>query len=113
MHKMAFHRARIISIIECTLAELGLEAPRTLLAEGQSLLSEDVAPELAPTRAEVFLPYSLPGLPLLHSQVCLTSDRLSVSFPDYLAYHSMYLIRVLCFITGLAFTSHAKHVGSC
>lgn len=63
MHKMAFHRARILSIIESTLAEQGVPlAARALLSDRRSLLSEDLAPPLALSRAEVFLPYSLPGL---------------------------------------------------
>ena len=67
MHKMAFHRARILSIVECTLAEAGLQVPRQpyLDSEAGSLLSTEVSPPMQPARADVFLPYSLPGKPPL------------------------------------------------
>lgn len=62
MHKMAFHRARVLSILECTLAERGERLPvRGALPPEETLLSKDVAPDMRPSRADVFLPYTLPG----------------------------------------------------
>ena len=65
MHKMAFHRARILSIIECTSdnTSSGLDTNEVKFVKGQTLiaLSDSIAPPLKPSRAEVFLPYSLPG----------------------------------------------------
>ena len=65
MHKMAFHRARILSIIECTTNNSSSESVsnEVKFVKNQTLitLSDSLAPPLKPSRAEVFLPYALPG----------------------------------------------------
>ena len=72
MHKMAFHRARVLSIVESCLVDAGLElSPHPHIdADAERFLSERVAPPMRASRAEVFLPYSLPG-----EQDCLALDR--------------------------------------
>ena len=65
MHKMAFHRARILSIIECTTngSSSGSDSNEGKFVKNKTLitLSDSLAPPLRPSRAEVFLPYALPG----------------------------------------------------
>ena len=71
MHKMAFHRARVMSIIDCVSHD-GLDSQneasdsdRQAWKELTSVrLCNDIAPALKAFRAEVFLPYSLPGKPM-------------------------------------------------
>jgi hypothetical protein len=62
MHKMAFHRARVLSIVERISADAECHSQQPLAtAADSSMLSDGIAPPLQPIRAEVFLPYSLPG----------------------------------------------------
>lgn len=70
MHKMAFHRARVLSIIECAASQAFTADPqlpgsrrKAGKPQGPVVLSNTLAPPLMPSRAEVFLPYSLPGKP--------------------------------------------------
>lgn len=84
MHKMAFHRARILSIIECTSDNVssGLDTNEVKFVKGQTLitLSDSIAPPLKPSRAEVFLPYSLPGEQLfLQTKEKLLNEMISAS----------------------------------
>ena len=66
MHKMAFHRARVLSTIECSSTRMALPqqlpgAGRSRIADSCLRISDTIAPPLRPFRAEVFLPYALPG----------------------------------------------------
>lgn len=60
MHKMAFHRARVLSVIECAASAPLKRGDQSETAESVKL-ADNIAPPLRPSRAEVFLPYSLPG----------------------------------------------------
>lgn len=61
MHKMAFHRARVLSIVERTLGPAAGQWQRPPNPKEVRMLSDNIAPPMQPDRAEVFLPYSLPG----------------------------------------------------
>lgn len=50
-------------MLECTLTNMGIEPYQDISIEQvETQLSEALAPRLQPTKAEVFLPYSLPGI---------------------------------------------------
>ena len=63
MHKMSFHRARVLSLLECSLKSMGVEPFQEFdpKEHPEVVMSEDLAPKLEASQAEVFLPYSLPG----------------------------------------------------
>eukprot|EP00884_Botryococcus_braunii_P014665 jgi/Botrbrau1/2319/Bobra.39_1s0008.1 len=58
MHKMAFHRARLSSILYRIVPKSLAERPGR---PASFVLSHRIGPYLRPTRAEVFEPYKLPG----------------------------------------------------
>ena len=52
-------------MLECTLTNMGIEPYQDIVSEAsETTLSTELAPVVQADRAEVFLPYTLPGIPL-------------------------------------------------